>query len=77
MRPLVEAPYQAFGWVALPEELVSKKCVVNIKNTDSKCFQWCLILKELLDTGTHPDPRRAYEVPPFQLLIRHLLRDEK
>ena len=66
MRTLVEAPYQAFGCVELPEELVSKKCVVNIKNTDSKCFQWCLILKELLDTSMHPDPRRAYEVQHIQ-----------
>ena len=31
------------SYISLPKKLKSKKCCINIKNKDNKCFLWCII----------------------------------
>ena len=30
-------------WIALPKELANKNAIINMKNTDNKCFLWCVL----------------------------------
>lgn len=46
--------------VELPEWLQKKKCVRNIRNSDSKCFLWCLISYLLND-----DRNRKFQVTKY------------
>jgi hypothetical protein len=74
-RALAEAPYRGAAWVELPKELTDKRCVLNIKNDDSRCFQWCIVAKEMLDGGWHPDPKHAERVSYLQRGDTHPGRD--
>ncbi len=31
------------GYVDLPKKIKNKKCCINIKNNDNKCFQWSIL----------------------------------
>jgi len=35
-------PLNGSSWVPLLEFLASKKALINVKNTDNKCFKWCI-----------------------------------
>ena len=65
-QSLAEAAYRGAAWVELPRELQAKHSVLNIKNDDSRCFQWCIIAHEMLEGGWHPDPKHADRVSFLQ-----------
>ena len=58
-------PYKAFrgrGWIDLPEWVRAKKAVINIKNTDARCFLYALTLATNFNTITaHRDRPKNYE----------------
>ena len=40
---LVEfAPWKGNSWIPLPEKIIKKKAVINMKNEDNECFKWCV-----------------------------------
>ena len=36
-------PLRGETWIPLPKELANKKAIINMKNTDNKCFLWCVL----------------------------------
>ena len=36
-------PARGETWLPLPKELANKKAIINMKNTDNKCFLWCVL----------------------------------
>ena len=58
-------PYKALsgrGWIDFPQWLRAKKCVVNIKNSDDRCFLYAMTLATHLDKiTTHRDRPSQYE----------------
>ena len=36
-------PARGETWLPLPKELANKKAIINMKNTDHKCFLWCVL----------------------------------
>ena len=36
-------PIKASSYIDLPPELKNKKALINMKNTDNKCFLWCVL----------------------------------
>ena len=36
-------PLRGETWIALPKELANKNAIINMKNTDNKCFLWCVL----------------------------------
>ena len=36
-------PLKASSYIDLPKELKNKKAIINMKNTDNKCFLWCVL----------------------------------
>jgi len=36
-------PLNGSSWVPLPKFLASKKAIINMKNTESHCFKWCIV----------------------------------
>ena len=36
-------PLKASSYIDLPPELKNKKALINMKNTDNKCFLWCVL----------------------------------
>ena len=50
-------PLHASTFIKLPKYLKDKKAIINIKNTDNKCFLYCVIAG--LDTRVHSHPNRV------------------
>ena len=38
-------PIAGKSFIPLPKELILKRAVLNIKNTDNRCFMWCVLAK--------------------------------
>jgi hypothetical protein len=38
----VNRPLHGSSYVELPKSIKDKKAVINIQNTDNKCFKWCV-----------------------------------
>ena len=47
-------PARGETWLPLPKELDNKKAIINMKNTDNKCFLWC-VLRALNPKDNHPE----------------------
>ena len=47
-------PLSGETWLPLPKELDNKKAIINMKNTDNKCFLWC-VLRALNPKDNHPE----------------------
>ena len=47
-------PLKASSYIDLPPELKNKKALINMKNTDNKCFLWC-VLRALNPKKEHPE----------------------
>ena len=47
-------PLKGKTWIPLPKELANKKAIINMKNTDNKCFLWC-VLRALNPKDNHPE----------------------
>ncbi len=60
------------SYIELPESLqVSKQCLINIKNTDNKCFKYSVICAILYQQGVKfPNPNRVsnYTKPEYENL---------
>lgn len=58
-------PYKAFqgrGWINLPDWVKAKKAVINIKNTDARCFLYALTLATNMHAITaHRDRPKNYD----------------
>lgn len=60
-------PLRAASYVPLPDKIANKKAIINIKNTDQKCFLYCII-KHL-----YPDVTKDNRVPKKHLnILDHL-----
>ena len=46
-------PIKGSSYVPLPEKIVAKKAVINLKNEDEECFKWCVT--RALNPGDHPE----------------------
>ena len=53
-RMQARAAYDGNGYVVLPQALRNKCCVLNIKNTDNRCIQYCLVAHQMWKAGTLP-----------------------
>ena len=56
-------PVKASYFIPLPDWIMRKKAIVNIRNKDNKCFLWC-ILRYL-----HPRPKNSiliYDLKPYE-----------
>ena len=47
-------PLRGETWIALPKELANKNAIINMRNTDNKCFLWC-VLRALNPKDNHPE----------------------
>ena len=48
------------SYIKLPQVLINKNACVNIKNTDDKCFEWCLIASKIYDDIKSKDKNELY-----------------
>jgi hypothetical protein len=55
------APLRGSSYIDLPEYIKNKKCCINVKNNDEKCFAWA-VLSALhpVDGRNHPDRVSKY-----------------
>ena len=51
-------PIRGKSYIPLPKEISDKKAVLNIKNTDEKCFMWC-VLAHLFSKKSKDHPERV------------------
>ena len=47
-------PLRRGTYIPLPKELTSKKAIINMKNSDNRCFLWC-VLRALNPKVDHPE----------------------
>ena len=47
-------PLKASSYIDLPPELKNKKALINMKNTDNKCFLWCVLRALNPSKDKHP-----------------------
>ena len=59
-------PIVGNSYVPLPEALINKRAVLNIKNTDNKCFMWCILAK------LFPVLKNAERITNYTPYINHL-----
>jgi len=62
-RPLCGSTY-----IPTPQWLAKKQCLVNVKNSDTKCFLWSIL--SALHPGAH-DPNRISNYRKYELSKRH------
>lgn len=58
------------SYIKLPQLLINKKCCVNIKNDDNRCFDWCLIASKVYDTIKSKDKNELYHYKKNQDKIK-------
>ncbi|GIY48176.1 hypothetical protein CDAR_285531 [Caerostris darwini] len=59
-------PLYASSYIDLPEELKSKKAIINVKNNDNKCFMWSIL------SAIHPVLKDAQRVSNIDKLSKNL-----
>jgi hypothetical protein len=47
-------PLKGSSYIPLPEYLVNKKGIINMKNEDDECFKWC-ITRAMYPIDSHPE----------------------
>ena len=58
-------PLKASSYIPLPKKLKTKKAIVNMKNSDNKCFMWS-ILAGIHKVPLHSHPERTHHYQEFQ-----------
>jgi hypothetical protein len=58
-------PLKASSYIPLSKKLKTKKAIVNIKNSDNKCFMWS-ILAGIHKVPLHSHPERTHHYQEFQ-----------
>ena len=53
-------PLKGSSWVPTPEVLARKKAIINVKNSDKKCFLWA-ILAALFPADKHTERVSKYK----------------
>ena len=53
-------PLKGSSYIELPKALVSKRAIVNVKNTDNECFRWS-VLSALCDSYDTKHPERSFK----------------
>jgi len=53
-------PMHGSSYFEAPEFIKNKKCIINVKNDDQKCFKWS-VLAALYPQKVHPDRVSKYE----------------
>ncbi|CAB4015283.1 Gastrula zinc finger [Paramuricea clavata] len=53
-------PLKGSSYIPLPRKLKTKKAIINVKNTDNKCFMWSIL------AGIHPAQRDAERLHYYQ-----------
>ncbi|KAK3103044.1 hypothetical protein FSP39_016008 [Pinctada imbricata] len=52
-------PIKGSSFIPLPAKLVAKKAIVNVQNTDNKCFMWSILAALHSIEGHHANPNRV------------------
>src|ERR1043165_517885 len=53
INTVIYKPLKGSSYIKLPEELASKKAIINLKNNDDECFKWS-ITRALNPTDDNP-----------------------
>ncbi|CAB4024062.1 Gastrula zinc finger, partial [Paramuricea clavata] len=61
-------PLKASSYIPLPKKLKTKKAIVNIKNTDNKCFMWS-VLAALHPIEYNRKPERLHHYKEFENVL--------
>ncbi|GBM26391.1 hypothetical protein AVEN_8696-1, partial [Araneus ventricosus] len=61
-------PLAPSSYIPLPSKLAAKKAVINIKNTDQKCFIWSVLAA--LHPAVGPHPERVYHYTSMEQELR-------
>jgi hypothetical protein len=59
------APVKGSNYVPLPSKLKTKKAIINIKNSENKCFMWS-VLAGIHEVPLHSHPERLRHYQQFQ-----------
>lgn len=59
-------PINGSSYLPLPAKLASKKAIINVQNTDQKCFMWSVLAALHPTTGHHGHPNRLNNYIAFQ-----------
>jgi hypothetical protein len=54
-------PFRGASYVPLPEWLARKKCCVNVRNTDNRCFEYAVLSALHYDSKQNPDRVSCYD----------------
>ena len=58
-------PLKGSSYIPLPKKLSNKKAIINVKNSDNKCFMWS-VLASLHPVKLNRYPERIYHYESFQ-----------
>ena len=58
-------PLKGSSYIPLPKKLKNKKPIINIKNSDNKCFMWS-IHAGIHEVNLHSHPERSHHYQEFQ-----------
>ena len=58
------------SYIKLPQVLTNKRATLNIKNTDDKCFEWCLIASKRYNDIKSNDKNEVYHYKKHTDLIK-------
>lgn len=59
-------PFRGSSYIDLPQDIKSKKAIINVKNNDNQCFQWAL-LSAMYPATTHSDRVSSYTMHQYKL----------
>jgi hypothetical protein len=59
-------PIKGSSFLPLPAKLARKKAIVNVQNTDDKCFMWSVLAALHPTTGHHGNPNRVNNYIAYQ-----------
>jgi hypothetical protein len=60
------SPLKGSSYLPLPAKLARKKAIVNVQNTDDKCFMWSVLAALHPTTGHHGHPNRVNNYIAYQ-----------
>ncbi|GBO13510.1 hypothetical protein AVEN_265542-1 [Araneus ventricosus] len=66
LKTTTHHPLAPSSYIPLPSKLAAKKAVVNIKNTDQKCFIWSVL------AALHPVRQNAERVSHYTSMEQEL-----
>ena len=58
-------PLKGSSFIQLPAKLANKKAIVNVQNTDQKCFMWSVLAALHPTQGQHGNPNRVFNYTKY------------